>query len=82
VLLMAAVAYFILQTLLARHEGPESALAQATGKDFKGRLSPVIYFTAIVAAFFQPMVSVVLYVVVALIWFIPDRRIERQLHVS
>jgi uncharacterized membrane protein len=81
VLLMAAIAYFILQTLLARHEGPDSALAQAMGKDFKGKLSPVVYLTAIVVAFFQPLASVVLYVAVALIWFIPDRRIERQLHV-
>ena len=76
-LFMAAIGYTILSTLLIRHEGAESLLARAIGKDFKGWLSLALYATAITAAFFQPVVSVVIYVVVALIWLVPDRRIEK-----
>ena len=79
VLFMAAVAYWILMTLLIRHEGRESALARAMGRDLKGKLSPFFYATAIGMAFVQPLVSIALYVLVAAIWFIPDRRVERSL---
>jgi uncharacterized membrane protein len=79
VLIMNAIAYTILMTMLIRHEGPESALAQAMGRDLKGKLSLAIYLAAIGLAFFQPIVSVALYVLVAMIWFIPDRRVERTL---
>jgi uncharacterized membrane protein len=79
VLFMAAVAYWILMTLLIRHEGRESALARAMGRDLKGKLSPFFYATAIGMAFVQPLVSLGLYVLVAAIWFIPDRRVERTL---
>jgi uncharacterized membrane protein len=82
VLLMAAIAYLILMTLLIRHEGRESALAKAMRRDLKGKLSPAIYATAIGMAFVQPLVSLGLYVLVASIWFIPDRRVERTLQGS
>ena len=82
VLIMAAVAYTILTRLLVRHEGPGSTLARAIGRDFKGWISLAIYAAAIVAAIFEPVVAVILYVVVALIWLVPDRRIERVVGTS
>jgi len=82
VLLMNAVAYTLLSILLVRHEGPDSPLARAFRRNLKDRLSPVIYLTGIAAAFVQPVVSLVLYVVVALVWLVPDRRIERALDVT
>jgi uncharacterized membrane protein len=74
---MAAIAYTILMTLLVRHEGPDSPLAQAMGRDVKGKLSLAIYAAGVGLAFVQPLVSIALYVLVAMIWFIPDRRVER-----
>jgi uncharacterized membrane protein len=79
VMLMASVAYSLLMILMIRHEGRESALARAMGRDLKGKASPLIYATAIGMAFVQPLVSLGLYVLVAAIWFIPDRRVERTL---
>ena len=79
VLLMAAFAYLILATLIARHEGRDSAFAKAMGRDFKGKVSPVLYTAGILMAFVQPLISVALYVTVAAMWFIPDRRVERTL---
>ena len=76
---MAAVAYFVLQQTIIAHQGPNSVLAKAVGGDWKGKLSPVFYITAIVSTFWVPWVSQVLYVIVALIWLIPDRRIEHAL---
>ena len=76
---MAAVAYFILQqTIIARH-GRESLLAVAVGRDIKGKLSPVIYAVAIGMAFVASWISQVLYVLVAAMWLVPDRRIEGAL---
>lgn len=77
VLLMAGTAYYILARALAAHHGKDSKLAVAIGKDYKGLLSLVIYALAIVLAGRYTWVAFSLYVVVALIWFIPDRRIER-----
>jgi len=77
-LIMCAIAYTMLQAVLIRHEGKDSLLAKATGNDFKGRISIVIYASAIAIAFFNPCISFILYGVVAAIWFIPDRRIEKQ----
>jgi uncharacterized membrane protein len=82
ILFMNAIAFTILSTLLVRHEGPQSDLAKAMGSDVKGKISLVIYAVGIAAAFFQPIVSLALYVTVAAIWFTPDRRVERQLGVS
>ncbi|HEX8394945.1 MAG TPA: TMEM175 family protein [Longimicrobium sp.] len=79
VMLMAGVAYWILtRTIVARH-GPDSRLAVATGRDLKGRLSPLIYLAAIPLSFVRPWMAGALYVLVALMWFIPDSRIERAL---
>jgi uncharacterized membrane protein len=77
VLLLAAIAYWLLQRAILRSEGPHSLLAEAVGRDLKGKLSPVIYILAIVATWINPWISEILYVVVALIWLIPDPRIER-----
>ena len=79
VLLMAAVAYWILQQQIIASQGPDSILRKAVGGDWKGKLSPVLYAVAILAAFWWQWVSLSLYVLVALIWLIPDRRIENVL---
>jgi uncharacterized membrane protein len=80
ILLMAAIAYYVLaRTLVAQH-GQESALAIALGRDGKGKLSVVIYAIAIPLAFLQPWLAGALYVLVAVIWLIPDRRIEKTLY--
>jgi uncharacterized membrane protein len=79
VLLMAAAAYWILQRQILRAEGPHAVLAVAVGRDIKGKLSPLLYALAIGAAFVRPGIADALYVLVALIWLIPDRRIERAL---
>ena len=79
VLLMAAVAYWILQQIIIASQGRESLLKQAIGSDWKGKLSPVIYAVAIPTAFWSPWISQGLYVLVALVWLVPDRRIENAL---
>ncbi len=79
VMLMAAIAYFILQSAILVREGPSSVLAAAIGSDTKGKLSPVFYAVAIPAAFLHPAISAALYIAVALIWLVPDRRIERAI---
>jgi len=79
VLLLCAVAYMILQSLIIRVEGTRSVLKEAVGRDWKGKASMLLYVTAIACAFGSPLLSHVIYVVVALIWLIPDRRIERTL---
>ena len=77
VLLMAAIAYFLLQGCIIARQGTGSPLAAAVGRDLKGRISPVLYLLALPAAFFRPWIADALYVVVALIWLVPDRRIEQ-----
>ena len=79
VLLMAAIAYFILQQLIIASQGHDSLLKKAIGSDWKGKLSPVLYVLAIPASFWLHWVAQGIYVLVALIWLIPDRRIERML---
>ncbi len=79
VLFMAAVAYLILQTVIIRQQGKDSVLARAVGKDSKGKLSVLTYLSAIFLAFVSPWIANVLYVLVALIWLVPDRRIARAL---
>jgi hypothetical protein len=69
----------VLQRQILRAEGPESVLAAALGRDIKGKLSPLVYALAIGAAFMHPGIADALYLLVALIWLIPDRRIERAL---
>ncbi len=77
VMLMAAFAYWVLQGMIIRRQGPQSLLATAVGSDWKGKLSLVLYASAIPLAFVNPWIANALYVLVAIIWFIPDRRIER-----
>jgi len=79
VLFMAAIAYYILQIAIIRHQGSGSILASALGSDWKGKLSPVLYLAAIGLSFLNPWVSSGIYVFVALLWLIPDRRIEKVL---
>jgi uncharacterized membrane protein len=79
VLLMAALAYYILQRTIITSQGHDSLLAAAIGKDWKGKLSPVLYLAAIPLAFVSVWISIGLYVFVALMWLVPDRRIERVL---
>jgi uncharacterized membrane protein len=76
VLLMCAVAYWILQQVIIRIEGDSSILMRAVGVDWKGKLSPFAYLAAIAAAFWLPWLSQALFVAVALMWLVPDRRIE------
>jgi uncharacterized membrane protein len=79
VLLMAAIAYYLLQQLIIRSQGPDSILKKAVGRDWKGKLSPVLYIAAIVATLLAPWISEGIFVAAALIWLIPDRRIEKVL---
>ncbi len=79
ILLMAGVAYYILCLTLVRHHGKDSAIAKAVGSDVKGRVSLILYAIAIPLAFVHVGISLALYGSVALMWFIPDRRIERVL---
>jgi uncharacterized membrane protein len=79
VLLMAAVAYWILQQLIIASQGPDSLLKKAIGSDWKGKVSPLIYLIAIPTAFWSQWISQGLYVLVAVVWLVPDRRIEKAL---
>ena len=79
VLLMAAIAYWILQQLIIASQGRDSLLKQAVGSDWKGKMSPVIYAIAILLAFWSQWISLGLYVFAALVWLVPDRRIEHVL---
>lgn len=79
VLLAAGIAYYILQTSIVAEQGANSKLKAAIGKDIKGRLSLLIYIVAISLAFVHQWIAVALYVLVALMWLIPDRRIESKL---
>ena len=77
--MMCAISYTILASVLVKISGPDSALAQAFGKDWKGKASIVIYALAMTVSLFCSWVGFGLYWVVALIWLIPDRRIERKI---
>lgn len=79
VLLMAAIAYWVLQQTIISTEGPTSVLRSAVGGDWKGKLSPIVYLLAIVSTFWVKWIAQALYVLIALIWLIPDRRIERAM---
>jgi uncharacterized membrane protein len=79
VLLMASLAYYVLQTLIVGVHGPESKLAQAIGSDLKGKLSPIFYAVAVALSFLAPRIAGCVYVGVAAMWLIPDRRMEQSL---
>jgi uncharacterized membrane protein len=78
-LLMPAIAYNLLQTAIVRVNGADSSLAKALGADIKGKISPLIYIIGIALAFVSPWLSIAMYALVALMWLIPDRRIEKAL---
>ncbi len=78
-LLMAAIAYWLLQRAILSHQGSGSILAEAIGRDVKGKVSPVLYVLALSLAFVSPWIANGIYVAVALMWLVPDRRIERML---
>jgi uncharacterized membrane protein len=80
VLLAAAIAYLVLQGAIVAAQGPDSRLAAAIGSDLKGKISPLLYTTAIALAFVREWVADALYVIVALMWLVPDPRIESRLH--
>jgi len=75
-LLCAAIAYFILEQALIRQQGRDGPLAQAIGRDWKGKTSPLIYLAGLGLTAVQPLLGVAVYTIVALIWLIPDRRVE------
>jgi uncharacterized membrane protein len=77
VLLMASIAYFILARVLIRDNGPTSTLAQAIGKDVKGRISTALYVCGIALSLWHAWLAIAVYVLVAIMWIIPDRRIEK-----
>jgi uncharacterized membrane protein len=79
VLLLAAIAYYILQQLIIAGEGDASVLKRAVGRDWKGKLSPLLYLTAIVATIWSASAAQAIYLFVALMWIVPDRRIEQVL---
>jgi len=76
ILLMPAIAYYLLQRAIIRRQGDHSVLAKALGTDIKGKISPVLYAAGIALAFVVPWLSIVLYALVAVLWLVPDRRIE------
>lgn len=79
VLLMAAIAYYLLQNRIIAADGADSVLRRAIGRDWKGKVSPLIYVAAIGVSFAMPYAAQLLYVTVALVWLVPDTRIERTL---
>ena len=79
VLLMAAIAYYVLQLAIIAHQGADSLLQKALGRDWKGKLSPVVYLAAIPLAFVDPWIAAAMYTGAAMLWLVPDRRIERVL---
>ncbi len=79
ILLMPAIAYYLLQKAIIRKQGAHSVLASVLGADVKGKLSPILYIAGIGLAFINPWLSTLIYVLVAVIWLIPDRRIENVL---
>jgi uncharacterized membrane protein len=82
VLLMAGVAYYLLQQTIIRAQGQDSFLKKAIGRDWKGKLSPVLYIVAIIASLRYSWISQAVFAITALIWLIPDRRIEKRLSAS
>jgi uncharacterized membrane protein len=78
-LLMAALGWSVMQTVIVRAQGRDSALARALGADLKSKISPLLYIAGILSAFFHALIADAIYVLVALMWLVPDKRIERML---
>jgi len=79
VVFMPAIAYYLLQKAILHRHGRHSVLAEALGRDLKGKVSPVLYAAAIALAFVYPWLSIAIYVLVTLMWLVPDRRIENTI---
>jgi uncharacterized membrane protein len=82
ILLMPAIAYYLLQKAIVHQQGKHSVLASALGRDFKGKISVLLYAAAVALAFVDAWLSIAIYALVAVMWLIPDRRIEKALHES
>jgi TMEM175 potassium channel family protein len=82
ILLMPAIAYYLLQKVIIHRQGPHSVLAGALGSDVKGKVSPILYVAGIGLAFVDPWLAIAAYILVAMIWLVPDRRIEKVLRES
>jgi len=80
ILLMPAIAYYLLQKAIVHQQGKHSVLASALGRDFKGKVSVLLYAAAVALAFVDAWLSIAIYALVAVMWLIPDRRIEKALH--
>jgi uncharacterized membrane protein len=76
---MPAIAYYLLQLAIIHKQGRQSMLEHALGSDIKGKISPFVYLAGIALAFVQPWASMALYALVAIMWLVPDRRIEKAL---
>jgi uncharacterized membrane protein len=79
---MPAIAYYLLQLAIIHRQGAHSVLASALGRDLKGKISPILYVAGSVLAFVVPWLSIAIYVLVAVMWLVPDKRIERALRES
>jgi len=79
VLLMPAIAYYLLQKAIVHRQGARSVLAKALGSDIKGKISPILYVAGIMLAFVSPWISIAIYALVAVMWLVPDRRIENAI---
>ena len=77
VLFMCAIAFFVMERVIMAAQGPDSPLRRAVGNDFKAKLSPLLYLAGVASAFYLPAISYALYALVALIWLVPDRRVEK-----
>jgi TMEM175 potassium channel family protein len=79
VLLMCAIAFYILERVIVHAQGKDSPLEKAIGRDLKGKLSPILYLSGVALAFYAPAISYALYALVAAMWLVPDRRVENAL---
>jgi uncharacterized membrane protein len=77
---MSGLAYWILQSVIISHQGADDVLKKAIGRDWKGKISPILYLIAIIAGHWSSWISIIIYVGVAVLWIVPDRRIERMYH--
>ena len=78
ILLMSAISYVMLQNIIIKSQGNDSKLKKDVGKDTKGKLSPIFYFLGVVSGFINPFVSLGFYILVAIMWIVPDKRIEKM----
>jgi uncharacterized membrane protein len=78
-LLMSAIAWHILQLQIIKTQGEDSILAKVIGKDIKGKISPILYIIGIFSSWYSPWISAIMYVAVAIMWIVPDKRIEKHL---